>query len=57
MKISNIILDHTLQNVYEKSKVCMELILENITFPPSEFENVSHYFSDRHSSYSDQHEN
>ena len=34
----------------------MELMLENITFPPAEFENVSHYFSNRHTSYSDQDE-
>ena len=34
----------------------MELMFENITFPPAEFENVSYYFNNRHTSYSDQHE-
>ena len=34
----------------------MELMFENITFPAAEFENVSYYFNNRHTSYSDQHE-
>lgn len=44
----------------------MKLMLKNANFfflkntifsPPSESENLSHYFGDRHSSYSDQHAN